>query len=503
MPERSQLPEAKRTLLDKYVRGMLPKNTTLARAIPRRTPGTLVPLSSEQQDLWRLARAVPNMPVYTECVTLHLPGPLDVAALERSFGDIICRHEAWRTSFPVEDGEPVQRIHPSTTVRLPLVDLRRLPAPAREVEAIRLAEADARDSFDLANGPLLRTRLVRFSETDHRLFLTLHYIIFDGVTLYQILLPELRTLYETISASRSSPSTPLPELPIQYADYALWQREWLRGEVLSQQLAYWNRQLVGTPSPLTLPSDYPRPAIRSYRGAMHPFALSRDLTEALKALSRQAGVTLFMAMFAAFSMLLHCYTGQGDILIGTKTAGRMRAEVRGLMGYFLHVLPLRINLADNPTCRELLRRARDVTIGAVAHEDVPLEQVLEMLRTEHDASQMALLPVMLAVEPPLPRFSSGWTISQMDVDTHTCKCDLYLELDERPEGIVGRFEYSTDLFKAETIARMSAHWRTVLEEIVAAPGRRVFELPLLSAIEQHWSPTGRLPARLSANRGNL
>jgi surfactin family lipopeptide synthetase A len=475
MTDSAQRSEAKRALLERYVRGVSLQNVATMDAIPRRTPGSVVPLSVEQRDLWRLARAAPDIPVYRECVTLRLPGPLDVAALEQSFSEIIRRHEAWRTSFPLVDGTPVQRIHPPRPIRLPLVDLCALPAPAREAEAVQIASADAQAPFDLSSGPLLHATLVRLDDAEHWLFLTLHYIIFDGITLYHVLLPELRALYE--AAILGNPSSLAP-LPIQPADYALWQREWLQGTAAAEQLAFWGRQLSGAQSFVALPTDYPRPAISSYRGAMHPFALSPEITDALKLLSRREGVTLFMTLLAAFGALLHCMTGQDDMLIGTKTAGRKRAEVRNLMGYFLHIVPLRINLADNPTFQELMQRAREVTVGGIAHEDVSLHDLLEVLREEPDASQATLFPVMLTVEPRLPTLPSGWTITQMDVDTQTAKCDLYLELDDRPEGLVGRFEYSTDLFRAATIAHMADLWQRLLVAVATNPSQRLSELPL-------------------------
>jgi hypothetical protein len=478
MQDTPELTEFRRTLIDKYLRGGVSHTVRPVSTIASRALGGWVPLTFEQQDLWHLARTVAEIPVFTECVTLHLPGPLDVPTLERSFGEILKRHEAWRTSFPMLDGQPIQMIHPVSTVTLPVVDLRHLPEAAREVEAVRLATEDARQPFDLADGPLVRARLVRLGDAHHRLYLTLHYIIFDGVTLYHVLLPELRALYDTFASGRDSP---LPPLPIRHADYALWQRERLQGDVLTEHLAYWKRQLTGAAWTVTLPTDYPRPATKSYRGAMHQFALTRDLTDGLKALSRQEGVTLFMVLLAAFAILLHCYTGHDDMLVGTKTAGRKRPEVQGLMGYFLHILPLRINLAGNPSVRELLGRAREVTIGAVAHEDVPLDRLIAEVRPPNYLSPPLLIPVMLTVEPPLHAHPSGWTLTQMDVETGTSKVDLYLELDDRPEGLIGRFEYSTDLFEAATIARMARRWQRLLDEMVVDPSRRLSALPMLTA----------------------
>jgi surfactin family lipopeptide synthetase A len=482
MPDTPGLSEARRALLQRYLRGELPQSARAAGVVTQRAMESQAPLSFGQQQMWLLEQLTPASPVYSECVTIHLPGPLDIAALEQSFNEIIGRHEAWRTSFPIVDGQPIQMIHPPSTLALPVVDLRHLPEAEREAEALRLATEDARILFDLARHPLLRATLIQLSDVEHRLFLTLHQSIFDGVSLYQVFLPELRALYEAFSSGKPSP---LPDLPIQYADFAVWQRQWLQGGMLADRLAYWKQRLAGAPAALELPTDRPRPPVQSYRGAMRPFALSRRLTDAIKALSRQEGVTMFMALLAAFSTLLYRYTGQDDILIGTPTAGRKHLEIQGLMGYFLNTLVLRTDLSGDPTFRELLVRAREVISSAFAHEDVPFEYLVKELRAERNLGHNALYQVMLILEPSLPVLPSGWTLTQMDVETDTAKLDLTLELDDRPEGLVGRFEYSTDLFDAATIDRMVEHWQTLLESIVADPGQRLSELQLLAEAERH------------------
>src|SRR5712691_2809194 len=359
MSNTMELSEAKRALLEKYLRGELPPATKPVDTIPQRPQGdTAPPLSFGQQQMWLLTQLIPDIPVYNEGVTIHLPSPLDVAALEQSLNEVVRRHEAWRTSFPLVNGLPVQLIHPPSTLRLPVVDLRHLPETEREPEALRLATEDVCRLFDLANGPLLRTTLIRLGDEEYRLFLTLHHIIFDGVALYQVFLPELYTLYEAFLTGRPSP---LPALPIRYADYAYCQRERLQGDMLSSQLEYWKRQLADAPAALDLPTDWPRPPAQTYRGSMRPFELSKHLTDALKALSQREGVTLYMTLVAAFNTLLYRYTGQDDLLIGTATAGRNRPEVQKLMGFFLNTLVLRTNLCGNPRFRELLRRVQEVT----------------------------------------------------------------------------------------------------------------------------------------------
>ncbi len=481
MPESTELSEAKRALLEKLLRGSLPPNDLPEQSIKRYSEDATAPLSFGQQQIWLLAQLMPDVPVYNECVTLHLPGPLNVTVFERSFAEILRRHAAWRTSFPLVDGLPVQRIHPPEPLTLPVTDLRHLPEAEREAEALRLATADSRVLFDLAQGPLLRARLVQLSETEHRLFLTIHHIIFDGVAIYQILLPELYAIYTAFLAGRPSP---LPPLPLHYTDYARWQREQAQGEAFSTHLAYWKEQLANAPATLELPIDRPRPPISTYRGSMRPFALTKELTEALKTLSRQEGATLYTTLAAAFKTLLYRYTGQEDLLIGTASAGRSRPEFQLLMGYFLNTLVLRTDLSGNPTFRELLWRVRAVIAAAVAHEEVPFEYLVKELQPERDLSANPLFQVLLTLEPPLAILPSGWTLTQMDVTVGTSKFDLSLELDDRPEGLIGRFEYNSDLFDAATIERMIGHWHTLLASIVANPALRLTELPMLTAAER-------------------
>ncbi len=477
----TDLSKAKRALLEKYARGRLAQTTATARVIPRRAEGSVVPLSFGQQQMWLLSQLIPDTPVYNESVTVHLPGLLDVAALERSFYEIIRRHESWRTSFPQLDGQPVQRIHPSLPLSLPLVDLRYLPKLEREVEALRLATEDGRKPFDLAHGPLLRAMLIQLNEMEHRLYLTLHHIIFDGISVYQVFLAELRTLYEAFSTGRPSP---LPELPIQYADFAVWQREQLQGDVLEKQLNYWKRQLEDAPAILELPTDRPHLLNPTYCGSMYPVALPKHLTDALRELSRQEECTFYMTLLAAFKTLLFRYTGQDDILVGTATAGRKHSEVQKLLGVFINTLVMRTHLTGDMSFRELLACVREETLEADAHQDVPFEYLVKELQPERGVGQNPFFQVLFMLEPPISVLPSGWTLTHMDVKTDTSKFDLALILEDRPEGIVGFFEYSTDLFDTATINRMVEHWQTLLEGIVANPAQRIAELPLLTGVEQ-------------------
>lgn len=481
MPNTTELSEAKRALLERFLRGNAAQNGASTGAIPQRAPGSAAPLSFGQQQMWLLAQLIPETPAYNECVTLLMPGPLDCTVLERSFNELLRRHEAWRTSFPAVDGEPVQMIHPSLTLSLPVLDLRHLPEAEREGEAIRLAREDALHPFDLARVPLLRAKLIRIGDEDHRLFLTLHHIIFDGLSVYQVFLSELRELYEAFLAGQPSP---LPELPIQYADFAAWQREEQHGEAFASQLAYWKKQLAAAPAVLELPTDHSRPSIPTYRGSKHMFELSKSLSDALRTLSNREGATPFITLSAAFNVLLYRYMGQEDLLIGTATAGRNRPEIQKLLGDFINMLVMRTDLSGDPTFRELLQRVREVTVEAMAHQDVPFEYLVKELRPEREPGQNPLFQVLFMLEPAVPALPSGWTITHRDVNTGTSKFDLSLVLEDRPEGYLGYFDYSTDLFDAETIERMAGHWQTLLEGIVNDPAQRIAELPLLTELER-------------------
>lgn len=444
--------------------------------VERNTAG-LPPLSFGQRQVWLHAQLAPDLPLYNEVVTIHKSGPLDVAALERAFNEIVRRHEAWRTTFPLADGQPVQMVHPATQFQLPVLDLRHLPEAERAPEALRIATAEALKPFDLARGPLLRPRLVRLSDSEHRLFVILHHLIFDGVTVYGIFPSELMTLYAAFVAGKPSP---LPEPAFQYAEYVDWQQGARDEKRFSQQMEYWRKHLAGELPALQLPTDGPRPATQTYRGAAQPFELSKDLTEALKALGRGERVSLFVTLFAAFNVLLHRYTGQDDILVGSATAGRSHTKLENVMGYFLNTVVLRNNLAGNPTFRALLGEVRGVTLDALAHDEVPYERLVKELLPKRDLTRNPLFQAFFSIQPPLAALDSGWSVSQMEVDTGITKYDLYLEMEERFEGIVGRFTYNTNLFHATTIERMAGHWQTLLAGIVADPERRLAELPLLT-----------------------
>ena len=449
--------------------------------VARRDAGPIAPVSFAQQQLWLHAHLEPDTPVYNEPVTIHHTGPLDVLALERALAEILRRHEAWRTTFTVVEGELRQVVHPPSELALPVVDLRRLPAAARESEALRIATEEALRPFNLEQGPLLRATLVQLDDLEHRLFLTLHHIIFDGVALYRVFLPELAAIYDAFVSGCASP---LAEPPIQYADFAAWQREGQAGsQTWSRQLAYWRQALAGAPV-LDLPTDRPRPALQTFRGAMERLAFSRACTDAVKALGARERASLYMTMLTAFTALLHRYAGQAELVVGTVTAGRKHREVESLLGYFLNPLALRLDCSGDPTFRELLARVRGVTLDALSNDDVPFEQVVNEVQPQRDRDRNPLFQVMFSLEPPLPPLPPAWRLTQLDVETGTAKFDLYLELDDRPEGMIGRFLYRTDLFEPATIARMAGHFRSLVDAIVADPDRRLSALPLLTPAER-------------------
>jgi surfactin family lipopeptide synthetase A len=490
MAETLFIEEQKRRLLEQYLQ-QRSKEPSAEGTVPRRDPAAVIPLTFAQQQVWLHAQFAPNVPVYNEPFTVHREGPLDVGALERSFTEIIRRHEAWRTTFDVVNGQPVQVVHPPFAIKLPVDDLRYLPEPDRLAAALLLATDDARQPFDLGKLPLLRARLVQLAEEEYRLFVNCHHLIFDGVTGYQVFLPELVRMYQAFSKSGgsssngSSSSHVLPDLPFQYGDYAVWQRGVMQGRDVKQCVDYWCRQLGGALPVLQLPTERPRSAAETFHGAMQSFALSRQLSESLRALSRQHGVTLFMTLLAALDTLLYRYSGQEDILVGSITAGRNHPGTEKLLGFFLNTVVLRTDLSGDPTFLELLDRVRKTTIDALSNDDTPLDQVLKELHPDRGLSRNPLFRVLLSLEPSLSEVEPGWNLTAIDVETRTSKFDLCLVLDDRADGLSGRLIYSTDLFDPATISNLVDCWQTLLQSVVVNPGARISSVPILSEHESH------------------
>src|SRR5918992_1547869 len=438
-------------------------------------------LSFAQERLCFLDQLEGPSATYNEQVGLRLSGLLDVGALQRSLGEMVRRHEVLRTTFPTVEGVAVQRIAPVLEVGVPVVGLEGLSDEAQRAEVGRLAAEEARRPFDLARGPLLRVCLLKLREEEHGLLLTAHHIVADGWSM-EVFIRELSALYQAFS--RGLPS-PLVGLPIQYADFAQWQRRWLSGEVLAGQLAYWHGQLVGAPSLLELPTDHPRPPVKSFRGAMASFGLDSELTHGLKALSQQAGVTLFMTLLAGFMALLSRYSGQEDLVVGTPVANRNRRETEGLIGFFVNTLVVRVDLTGNPPFEELLGRVRAVALAAYAHQEVPFERVVEALEPERSLSHSPLFQVAFALlntpfgELELP----GLSLSPLPLESGVAKFDLSLSMSETDSGLHGEWEYSTELFGAATLERWGRQFETLLRGIVAAPTQRLADLPLLPEAE--------------------
>ncbi|RCJ40837.1 non-ribosomal peptide synthetase [Nostoc minutum NIES-26] len=442
-----------------------------------------LPLSFAQQRLWFLEQLESGKSIYCIAAVYRLTGLLNVPALEQSLKELVQRHEILRTTFSSVDGQPVQLICPETTLTLPLINLQELPLNQREAEAKRQANQEAQCPFDLAQGPLFRTKLLRLTEQEHILLLNMHHIISDGWS-FDVSFRELAALYKGFASNQPSP---LPKLPIQYADFAAWQRDWLQGDILKSQLDYWKQQLSGELPVLQLPTDHPRPPVKTYQGAHQSLELSNELTQALKALSQQQGVTLFMTLLAVFQTLLFRYSGQSDIIVGTPITGRNQVEVEALIGFFVNTLALRTDLSGNPSFRELLDRVRKVALGAYTHQDLPFEKLLEELQPERDQSRTPLFQVIFVLQKASRQILElpGLTLTPLEVHTGTAKFDLTLEFQETTEGMRGRFEYNTDLFDSATIVRMAGHFRTLLEGIIADPEQLLSNLPLLTAKEQH------------------
>ncbi len=461
--------------------------------IGRQTATCASPVSFAQQRLWFLNQIEPNGCVYNVPIAVRLRGELEIDALHRALNAIVARHEALRTTFVSCDGEPEQVVADPRAVALPVRDLSTVPEADREAEVARVLHEEARRPFDLATDLMLRALLVRVGAQEHALLLTLHHIASDGWS-RGILVRELTTLYTAFVEGRPAD---LPPLPIQYRDYALWQREWLQGERSATQLAYWRDRLAGMPAGLQLPTDRPRPAVPSSRGARDTAVLPRELTDALRALGRRERVTLFMTLLGAFATLLHRYAGTDDVVVGTAIAGRRRVETEALIGLFVNTLVLRVDLRGDPPFRELLRRVREIVVEAYDHQDLPFEKLVEELRPERTSIRTPLFNVMFVLQDPhqpsldLP----GLAVSPLEVHTGTAKFDLAVSVAPTPRGLGVTVEYDTDLYDPGTIARMLGHYETVLRGIVADPAQPLSQLPLLTEAERRllrrWNETDR------------
>ncbi|MEH2411063.1 condensation domain-containing protein [Nostoc sp.] len=429
-----------------------------------------LPLCLAQERLWFLDQLEPGNPFYNVPIAVHLTGELNTAILEQSLNEVVGRHEPLRTSFSAVEGRPIQAIAPTLKITLPVVDL-----PGANIEsALGIATEFAQQPFDLSQAPLLRAKLLRLKQQEHMLLLVMHHIISDGWSI-GILIRELAEIYEAFSDGLPSS---LSKLPIQYVDFAYWQKQWLQKEVLESQVNYWRQQLSGSLPVLQLPTDRPRPAIQTFTGTKRFFTFPKAVSEAVNNLNRQEGVTQFMTLLAVFKTLLYCYSNQEEIIVGSPVVGRTRRETEKLIGFFLNTLVLRTNLSGELTFRELLVRVREVALGAYAHQDLPFEKLVEGLQPERNLSHNPLFQVMFILQnTPIPTIElPGLTLRPLEADSGTSKFDLKLSIWESPEGFNGSLEYKTDLFDATTIARMISHLEILLWYIVKQPDIRVNEL---------------------------
>lgn len=436
------------------------------------------PVSLAQQRLWFMDQLEPGSVAYNSAYAHRLSGPLKLTALEQGLNEIIQRHEVLRTTFEAVEGRPVQVIAPTLTLPLEVTDLRSLPEAQREAQALKMASEQAQQPFDLSTGPLVRASLFRLDEEEHLLLVMMHHIVTDAWS-RGVFLRELSALYDAFSHGQPSP---LPELPIQYADFTVWQREWLQGETLQQQLAYWKQHLDQLPV-LELPSDFPRPPVQSYRGDRQTRVLPDRLLRALKDLSRREGTTLFMTMLAAFSSLLYRLTGQEDVVIGSTVSGRPRLEVESLMGLFINMLVLRNDLSGNPTFRELLARIRRTCLEAYDRQDVPFERLVEELQPERHLNRSPLFQVLINmpnVAIPEPDWS-GLSVERLDLDRGRSGYDMTLSIAEVSGETHLRLTYNTDLFSQERMTCLLQQFRHLLEQVVSSPGTPIRSYSLVTA----------------------
>jgi hypothetical protein len=477
----STLSESKRELLEKLLRGGAGA-TSKSRGMSPRPDSSEAPTSYGQQQIWLHSQYSSSIQLYNEPVTVHRFGPLDRRALEMAFTEILRRHEAWRTTFNWKGAELIQRIHPAPEhIEIPFVDVSMHPPGEREEAALKVATADALAPFDLAVGPMYRPRLIRFSENEHRLYLGLHHIIFDGVSLYKVFLPELQALYAAFSEGRPSPLAPMP---LQYGDYAIWHRQWVE-EITPRQMPYWRKKLSGVVRRDILVPDHPRTPAVGFAGAMETLALNQETSLELKQLSQRAGVTLFMTLLATFHAVIWAYTREDELLTGGTSAGRFRSETENMMGFFLNTVVLRTDLSGDPTFLELIQRGKDELLESLANDGVPFANVVKELAPERDGGKNPFFQVSFSFEPPLAPLQPNWKFTQMDIETGAAKFDLHLELDEREDGIIGRFIYNSELFERETIEGMLQTWKEIVQQAVADPSRRLSALvPPLSELRE-------------------
>jgi amino acid adenylation domain-containing protein len=488
----SNLSPEKRTLLE---RRLMEKRAAAAREqrIPRRATDGPCPLSFAQELMWLLDHLI-DTSAYHVPRALRMKGRLNVEALEYALNRIVERHEVLRTTYREVDGQPMQFVSPSATVRLERIDLSGMGQEEREREAQRILVEEGRGKFDFVRDLMLRTVLLRMGDNDHILLLVSHHIASDGQS-KAVLFRELKTFYLACCEGRQ---VQLPELPIQYSDYAIWQREWMQGEVLSEHLAFWKEQLAGAPMLLELPTDHPRPAAQSFEGARQFLRCPNGMLENFKSLCRKEGTTLFMTMLAAFGTLLYRWSGQDDMLIGTPVSGRSRTELEPLIGYFSNSVVLRLSLSGDPTFRELLQQTKEVALAAYSHQHLPFEKLVTEMQPQRDLSYSPMYQVMFSVgeHKDLGIDLPGMEIAPIVIDRGVAKFDMTLGMTELRHDLMCNIEYCSSLFEPSTMERLAHHFQNLLQGVVTNPDQHISQLPLLLAEDRHkflftWNETHR------------
>jgi hypothetical protein len=468
--------DVKQRLLQRYLQGETAERRAATHQITHRPDGQPVPLSLSQEQVWLHSEENADIPqIYTESITIYRNGSLDVNVLKQSLREILRRHESWRTSFEMNQGQLRQVIGEATEFPLTVVDLRGWPAGKREREATQIGDAQAKKPFDLRRGPLARATVVSLGDQQHRLYIDMHQIITDGVSVYQILPTELASLYDSFLSGNP---TSLPELTWQFADYAAWQREWLQGAALEKQLRYWRDCFAIQSLPLHWPNDHTRPAVETHQAKVEPFAFSWEALDELQKTRKRAGISLFAGLIASFAILLHSYSQQDDIVLGTLApCGRHHSEFQNLLGYFMNPVPLRFRVSGAHTFRELMLQAQEVISGAISHADVPFEHVVRALGAQPVPARHPLFQIAISLAPAVAPLPPGWDMTPTDVESGGGRWDLYIEMSERREHLLGRAQYNPDLFTVGTITKLLDDFQILLQIVGRDPQVRIAELP--------------------------
>jgi hypothetical protein len=464
--------DARRILLNKYLRG------ECAQVQPpqlRQGKKGRVPASLSQEQVWLHSQentAVPQ--IYTESITIYRNGSLDIDILKQSLREILRRHESWRTAFEMSQGQVHQVIQEETEFPLAVADLRAWPAGERESEATRIGNAQAQQPFDLLRGPLVRGTLVSLNDQQHRLYIDMHQIITDGISVFKILPKELTSLYDSVLTGQPAS---LPDLSWQFADYAAWQRDWLKGAALQTQLEYWRDQSGVQSSPLDWPNDRSRPPLETHRAKIKPFTFSWEALDGFQTMRKNEGISLFAGLAAAFAALIRCYSQQDDIVLGTLApCGRHQTQFQNLLGYFMNPVALHFRISGADTFRELMLQAHEVISAAISHADVPFEQVVSALGAQPMPGRHPLFQIAISLAPAVAPLPPGWDMTPMDVESGAGRWDLYLEMSERPEYLLGRAQYNPDIFEQTTIELLLDDFRHLAKTAGANPDHRLSDL---------------------------